>query len=128
MAGPTVASRRRKRFILMTGDEALASALASALPEGWEISRTDDLDALGDFAEILQHRFLLLDLEAGGTFEPVEVIRRVRIDLMLNLPIVCFGGTEAARGEARVQRADRFFERGEMVERMRQFCEQYGWG
>lgn len=128
MGGPTIASRRRKRFILMTRDEALAARLAAALPQGWEIARTDDIDVLGDFAEILQHRFLLLDLDAGETFDPVEVIRHVRVDLMLNLPIVCFGGTEEARGAARTQRADRFFAREEMVERMRQFCEQYGWG
>jgi len=127
MSEPTVASRRRRRFILMTSDEALASALASALPEGWEIERTSDLDTLGGFAEILQYRFLLLDLDDYEAFDPLDIVRHVRMDLMLNLAILCFGGGADVRSEARVQRADRFFERGEMVERMKQFCEQYGW-
>lgn len=128
MSEPTVASRRRRRFILMTTDEALASALADALPEGWEIERTADLDALGGFAEILQFRFLLLDLDEREAFDPIALIRHVRMDLMLNLAILCFGGGAEVRNEARIQRADRFFERGEMIPRMRQFCEQYGWG
>ena len=128
MSEPTVASRRRRRFILMYSDDALAAALASALPEGWELERTSDLDALGGFAEILQYRFLLLDLDDYEAFDPLDVIRHVRMDLMLNLAILCFGGAPDVRDEARMQRADRFFERGEMVERMRQFCEQYGWG
>lgn len=128
MSGPTVASRRRRRFLLMTSDDALASSLACALPEGWEMERTADLDALGGFAEILQFRFLLLDLDEREGFDPLDVIRQLRMDLMLNIAILCFGGGAEVRNEARVQRADRFFERGEMLARMRQFCEQYGWG
>ncbi|MCU0804695.1 MAG: hypothetical protein MUF79_06365 [Burkholderiales bacterium] len=128
MSEPTVASRRRRRFVLMTSDEGLATALAAALPEGWEMERTANLDALGGFAEILQFRFLLLDLDDYEAFDPLDVIRHVRMDLMLNLAVFCFGGAADVRNEARLQRADRFFERGEMVDRMRQFCEQYGWG
>jgi hypothetical protein len=112
----------------MTSDEGLATALAAALPEGWEMERTANLDALGGFAEILQFRFLLLDLDDYEAFDPLDVIRHVRMDLMLNLAVFCFGGAADVRNEARLQRADRFFERGEMVDRMRQFCEQYGWG
>jgi len=128
MSEPTVDSRRRRRFILMTSDDALAAKLEAALPQGWELVRAADLDALGGFAEILQHRFLLLDLDDYELFDPLDVIRRIRIDLMLNIAILCFGGLPDVRNEARIQRADRFFERGEMVERMHQFCEQYGWG
>ncbi len=127
MATPTIASRRLRRFILLSGDAALAAALAAELPEGWEMTRSADVEALGGFAEILQHRFLLLDLEHAAT-EPVAAITTLRRDLMLNIAIVCLGGSKAVRDAARLARADRFFERPEAVERMRQFCAQYGWG
>lgn len=127
MATPTIESRRRRRFILLTGDDALATALAAALPQGWEMTRAADVEALGGFEEILQHRFLLLDLEDAAS-GPVAAITTLRRDLMLNIAIVCLGGSKALRDAARLARADRFFERAEAVERMRQFCAQYGWG
>jgi hypothetical protein len=128
MSTPTISSRLQRRFILMSGDDVLTAALRAALPEGWQMMQTNDLGELGGFQDILQYRFLLLDLDAGGAFDPLETIREVRMEMMLNLPILCFGGEAADRDEARLARADRFFERDEMVGRMRQFCEQYGWG
>lgn len=127
MATPTIESRRRRRFILLSNDDTLATTLAAALPEGWEMTRAANVDALGSFEEILQHRFLLLDLEDGG-IDPVAAITTLRRELMLNIAIVCLGGAKALRDAARLARADRFFERAEAVERMRQFCAQYGWG
>lgn len=127
MATPTIESRRRRRFILLSNDDALAAPLAAALPERWEMTRAADVEQLGGFEEILQHRFLVLDLESGPV-DPVAAITTLRRELMLNIAIVCLGGSKATRDAARLARADRFFERAEAVERMRQFCAQYGWG
>jgi CheY-like chemotaxis protein len=127
MATPTIESRRRRRFILLSNDDALATTLRAVLPEGWEMTRAANVEALGGFEEILQHRFLLLDL-ADAALDPITAITTLRRDLMLNIAIVCLGGSKAQRDAARLARADRFFERAEAVERMRQFCAQYGWG
>jgi len=127
MASPTIESRRRRRFILLSSDESLAASLRAALPEGWEMTAATDVDALGGFEDILQHRFLLLDLDAPA-FDPLATVAHLRRDLMLNIAIVCLGGLKDMRDAARRARADRFFERAEAVERMRQFCAQYGWG
>ena len=127
MAQPTPESRLQRRCIVMTDDAALRSQLTAALPPGWRLIATDDLEELGGFQDILQHRFIVLDL-ASGTFDPLDVIRQVRTELMLNVPIFCCGGTPAARDAARLARADRFFERDECVARLGGFCEQFGWG
>lgn len=50
------------------------------------------------------------------------------MDLMLNIAIFCFGGTAEARDDARLSRADRFFERAEIATKLALFCEQFGWG
>lgn len=121
MSAPTIASRLQRRFVVMSGDDALAAALRAALPENWQMVQTNDLGELGGFQDVLQYRFILLDLDAGEVFGPLETIREVRMQMMLNVPIFCFGG-DAGR------RADRFSERAEMVGRMRQFCDQCGWG
>lgn len=127
MATPTIESRRRRRFILLSTDAALVATLCDALPDGWEMAATADLETLGGFEEILQHRFVLLDLE-DAALDPLAAIAHLRRDLMLNIAILCLGGTQDARDAARLARADRFFERTEATERMRQFCAQYGWG
>jgi hypothetical protein len=111
----------------MTDDAALRSRLAAALPPDWRLTATDDLGALGGFAEVLQHRFIVLDLDSRA-FDPLDVIRSVRSELMLNVPIFCFGGAPPARDAARLARADRFFERDEIVARLGDFCGQFGWG
>ncbi len=126
MAAPTIASRLRRRFILLSEDRALERELRAALPEGWEMVATTDLDEIGGFEELLQYRFLLLDLDRPGT-DPMTAIEHVRRDLMLNLAIVCLGGEQGLRDRARRARADRFYPRAEAVVAMQAFCAQFGW-
>lgn len=126
MTQPTVASRLQRRLALISSDMALAGQLRAALPEGWVLTQTADLAELGDFAAVLQYRFLLLDLDATG-FDPLEVIDTVRRELMLNVAILCIGGDPALRDAARLARADRFFGRDAAVGVMLQFCSQYNW-
>jgi hypothetical protein len=128
MAAPTIASRLQRRFLVMSGDAAVVDALRVALPPDWTLVETRDLDTLGGYEEILQFRFLLLDLDACGVADPLEIVEQVRGELMLNLPVFCFGGDDDLRDAARLARADRFFERDEIVSRLSQFCEQFGWG
>jgi len=127
MAAPTIASRLQRRFITMSSDQKLLAHLHDELPEGWEMTTTLSLDDLGGFQDILQYRFILLDLDDYETFDPLDVIRQIRMELMLNNTIICFGGSPDMRGEARQARADRFFERAEIVDKMKVFCGQYGW-
>lgn len=128
MAIPTVASRLHRRFIMMSGDQKIVAQLRDALPAGWAMTETLDLGSVGGFQDILQHRFILLDLDQQEGFEPIEVVRQVRMELMLNVAILCFGGTPEVRDDARLARADRFFERGEITAKLPLFCEQFGWG
>lgn len=88
---------------------------------------TTDLSELGGFEDILQCRFILLDLDAREPVDPLATVQHVRRDLMLNVPVFCFGGTREMRDEARQARADRFFERAEIAEKLGVFCEQFGW-
>lgn len=88
---------------------------------------TADLADAGGFEDILQYRFILLDLDARESLDPLDTIRQVRGAMMLNVPIFCFGGTRELRDEARRARADRFFERAEISDRLVAFCEQFGW-
>jgi len=112
----------------MSRDAGLAGELRAALPEKWEMNSVTSLEAIGGFEEILQHRFLLLDLEESQAFDPLDVLQELRVDLMLNLPVFCFGGAQTLRDAARLARADRFFDPDEIVARLPGFCEQYGWG
>jgi hypothetical protein len=127
MSEPTIASRLKRRCIVMTADDALVEALRRALPTGWEMRQTHDLAVLGGFEDILQYRFMLLDLDEHAAFDPAGAIVKVRMELMLNLAIFCFGGTPVQRDAARLARADRFFDREEMPQRLPEFCNQFGW-
>src|SRR5574340_961301 len=104
MAIPTVESRLKRRFILISSDDRLGARLRDELPAGWEMIVTADLDALGGFQDILQYRFILLDLDGCEAFDPLDVIRQIRTELMLNIAIVCFGGAPDVRNEARLDR------------------------
>ncbi len=126
MSTPTVASRLARRFILMSSDAALADALRSRLPDGWTMTVAARLDDLGGFADILQHRFMLLDLD-DDAFDALEVLATLRGELMLNIAVLTLGGDAARRDAARLARADRFFERGEATGVMQTFCAQYDW-
>jgi len=123
---PTLQSRLRRRLILLSSDAALAAQVAQALPPPWELSVRTELAALGGFAEVLQHRFMLIDLD-DRAFDPVAAVREVRSTLMLNIPVFCFGGAQEKRDAARLARADRFFEHDEIETMLPQFCEQFGW-
>lgn len=126
MAQPTVTSRLERRFLLVSSDATLARTLGTALPDRWQITRTTDPASMGGFAEVLQHRYMLLDLD-DPEIDALDVIDTVRRELMLNIVILCLGGDAAQRDAARLARADRFFERDAAVTVMRQFCEQYDW-
>ena len=126
MAQPTVASRLERRLVLISSDAALGAKLRAACPADWQLQQTADVAALGGFADILQYRFLLLDLE-DAAFDPLDVIDTLRRELMLNIAVVCLGGDAAVRDSARLARADRFFGRDEAVEVMLRFCAQYDW-
>ena len=129
MTEPTIAARLQRKFILMSNDVALHDDLFNALPQGWEMVTTLDLDSLGTFDQILLYRFIFLDLDAlADDCDPQDAIRKVRMELMLNVAIFCLGGSEDERDQARLNRADRFFDRKEAVERLIQFCHQYRWG
>lgn len=127
MAAPTVATRLQRRCLLLCAEPVQRARLEAALPGDWRATNVFEGDALDDFAEILQHRFVLLDLDESEAFDPLALIERLRGEMMLNLPIFCFGGDAARRDAARLARADRFFGRDEIAERLPQFCEQFGW-
>lgn len=127
MAVPTVRSRLERRCIVMSDDAELVAGLRSRLPQGWTMIETRDLADVGSFEDVLQNRFILLDLDAQDTFDPLEVIGQVRGDMMLNIAIFCFGGPPPVRDQARQARADRFFERAEITEKLAVFCEQFSW-
>ena len=127
MAAPTVDSRLKRRCIVMSNDSALVDQLRSCLPEDWTLVATTDLAEVGAFDDVLQFRFILLDLDNPEMLDPVDVLRQVRGDMMLNIPVFCFGGTRELRDQARLARADRFFERAEVADRLVVFCAQFGW-
>ncbi len=127
MAQPTVESRRRRRIAVLTGDAALAAAIAAALPAGWEMGQPRSPDELGGFEDVLQLRFVVLDLDDAGEADALDVIDAIRREMMLNVPIFCCGGDAGRRDAARLARADRFFERAEIAGRVPAFCEQFGW-
>ena len=125
---PTIAERLRRRFIVMSRDAALLEDLRAQTPEGWEMVVATELAALGDWNDILLFRFLLLDLDEIDAFDPLDVIREIRTQLMLQIAVFCFGGDSAMRDEMRMARADRFYERGEIAAKLPQFLAQYSWG
>lgn len=128
MVEPTIAARLQRKYIVMSGDAQIINELRARTPAEWEITQATALSELGEFHEILLHRFMLLDLDDQVMFDPIDVIREIRTELMLNIPIFCFGGSNELRDEARLNRADRFFDRAEIVEKMLLYCEQYKWG
>lgn len=128
MSEPTIERRLQRKFILMTANRDVQAALAAQVGEGWEMVTVTDLDQIGDWHEILLFRFLLLDLDEVDAFDPLDVINVLRREYMLNIAVFCFGGDADIRDEMRMARADRFFDREEIVVRLPQFMQQYGWG
>jgi hypothetical protein len=120
----SVAQRLARRLVLVSGDETLAERLERALPESWRLSRARAIGEIGEFQDVLLHRFVLVDLDSVGALEAIEEIRG---EMMLNVPIFCFGGDAAARDAARRARADRFFGREEITALLPKLCEQFAW-
>ncbi len=127
MTRPTIEKRLQRRFVVMSADAGMIETLRALVPAGWEMVVATDLDELGDWGEILLYRFLLLDLDEIDAFDPLDVIRAIRTEHMLQIAVFCFGGDSDLRDEMRLARADRFFDRTEMATVLPQFLEQYGW-
>lgn len=126
MTTPTIARRLERKYLAMTGDTAMRAALDAATPAGWSRLDVASLDDIGDWNEILLYRFLLLDLD-DETYDPVEVVQALRTEHMLNIAVFCFGGDKDLRDALRMARADRFFDRDEMLTMLPRFFEQYAW-
>lgn len=112
----------------MATDEAMLARIRPVVPDGWEMVPVIDLEEIGDWHEILLYRFVLLDLDEIEAFDPLDVIRILRMQYQINIPVFCYGGDEGIRDEMRLARADRFFGPDEMIEMLPRFFEQYGWG
>ena len=128
MSEPTIERRLQRKYIVMTADGEMLGKLEDVTPAGWEQVQITDLDDIGDWHEVLLYRFLLLDLDEIEAFDPLDIIRILRTQFQINIPVFCFGGDEDIQDEMRLARADRFFSREEMLEMLPQFCEQYAWG
>ncbi len=125
MTQPTIANRLRKRILLMTADQAYAGEIRPLIPDDWELQLITDLEEVGEWHEILLYKFLLLDLDEVEAFDPIDVIRILRMQYQINLPVFCFGGDQAVQEEMRMARADRFLSREEMLALLPQFIDQY---
>ncbi|CDQ12001.1 conserved protein of unknown function [Acidithiobacillus ferrivorans] len=124
---PSISDRMRKRFILMASDPELRVAVVTTTPEGWEMTEATDLDDLGDWQEVLLHRFMLLNLDDPEIGDPIELIDTLRREYQLNIAIFCLGGSQERRDAARSARADRFFDRDTGLQRLPEFFAQFGW-
>lgn len=125
--GPTVSRRLERRCIALSDDAEFVREVQAALAADWTLTAVERFDALGGFDEVLLHRFALLDLDAGEALDPVGQLEALRGEMMLNLPVFCFGGPPALRDAARLARADRFFERADLAARVPAICGQFSW-
>ncbi len=127
MTAPTIAARLKRRFLVMTADVALRETLRALVPSDWEMVAITSLDEAGDWNEILLYRFLLLDLDEVEAFDPIDVIRTLRMEYLLQIAVLCFGGDTDIQDEMRMSRADRFYGREQIVTVLPQFLAQYAW-
>lgn len=127
MSSPTIEKRLQKRMILMSTNSEMQSEVEKRLPEDWSVSVITDLDDLGEWNEVLLYRFLLLDLDEFDAFDPLDVIRQIRMLFQINIPVFCFGGDGDIQDEMRLSRADRFFTQAQMLEILPTYFEQYQW-
>jgi len=105
----------------------MIKACEQQLPDDWSMQVVTDLDDLGEWNEVLLFRFLLLDLEEIDAFDPLDVIRQLRMQYQINIPVFCFGGDEDIQNEMRLSRADRFFSKEQLIEMLEEFIRQYDW-
>lgn len=122
---PTIQDRLRKRLIWMSTDETMLSVARAALPPEWSLTAALAVEDFDDWQEILLHRFLMLDLD-DSAIDPA-IIDEIRREHQLNIPIFCYGGNEEQRLAARSARADRFFEKDEILARLPEFLRQFSW-
>lgn len=127
MPAPTIAARLARRFLVMTTDDDLRAALKAQVPADWEMVSITSLDQVGDWNEILLYRFLLIDLDEVFAFDPIDVIRTLRMEYLLQIAVFCFGGDADVKDEMRMSRADRFYTRDQIVTTLPQFLAQYAW-
>ncbi len=111
----------------MTRNQEMIASCQKQLSHDWLIEVVTDLDDLGEWNEVLLFRFLLLDLEELDAFDPLDVIRQLRMQYQINIPVFCFGGDDDIQNEMRLSRADRFFSQSELIEMLPEFCRQYDW-
>ncbi len=123
--GPTIADRLRRRVLVMSPDAGLAAAVRDRLPADWDVEGGADPEALGPWHELLLYRFMVLDLEGQGAYDPLEVLEMLRLEHQINLPVFCVGGDETLRGEAIAARADRAFDREELLEMLPRIAEGF---
>jgi len=127
MSAPSIERRLQKRLILMTADQTMVADVDAQLGDGWTLSTITDLEQIGDWNEVLLYRFLIIDLNEYEAFDPIDVIRQIRMQFQINIPVFCFGGDEDVQDEMRLSRADRFFSREEMLKMLPEFLKQYDW-
>ncbi|MDH5256449.1 MAG: hypothetical protein OEX07_00525 [Gammaproteobacteria bacterium] len=127
MSSPTIELRLQKRFILMTTNTDFQEKVRELVPDDWSLSVVTDLDDLGEWNEVLLYRFLLMDLDEFDAFDPLDVIRQIRMQYQINIPVFCFGGDSDIQDEMRLSRADRFFSQPQMLESLPQYFAQYNW-
>ncbi|WP_455380648.1 hypothetical protein [Acidihalobacter prosperus] len=128
MPEPTITERLIRKYAVMTTDQTMIEKLKAKTPPAWHCRVVTDLEQLGEWHEVLLHRFLLLDLDEIDAFDPIDVIHILRREFQINIGVFCFGGDEDIQDEMRLARADRFFGREEMLERLPEFIRQYDWG
>lgn len=128
MAEPTIETRLQRRFVVFTLDSGFVAELAQVAPEPWVGQAVTDLDELGEWNDVLLYRFILMDLDEEAAFDPLEIMRTLRMEYQINVPVFCFGGDEELQNDMRLARADRFFSRREMLRMLPEFCERYAWG
>ncbi|MHB1515165.1 MAG: hypothetical protein ACYCVY_05530 [Acidiferrobacteraceae bacterium] len=126
MVEPTIESRRQRRFILVTSDPEFRASVEETIPKGWSMQVVTDLAEVGEWSDILLHRFIILDSDDPG-IDAVDTVVRLRTDLMLQVAVFSFGGSVAQRDELRLARADRFYERSQVGQVLPQCFAQYGW-
>lgn len=127
MSQLSLSERLKKRFILFSSNQALQETIRGYQAEGWEMVCAASLDELGDWGNILLHRFMLLDLGDSG-IDAHAVLKQLRYEMQLNIPVFCLGGDEALHAALRSDRADRFLRPDEFAEFFPAIFDQYGWG
>lgn len=128
MAEPSITRRLQKRFILITADPALVEDARARTPEEWEVVPADALEQVGAWNDILLHRFLILDADETSRYDPVALVRELRREMMVNIPVLVVGGDDERQNALRQERADRFFARDELADVIASFTAQYDWG